>query len=80
MPDQIAKYMSPTYKLSEHKYSAARVQEMKQKMKEEISQALNLYYEFGDAKNHSYQESEKQAILQELTNKYNQMCLNKRIV
>jgi hypothetical protein len=72
--------MTPYFPVSQHKFSAARVQEVKQQTKQEINSALNLYYEFGDARNHSYQEKDKQEILRSLTFMYNKMCLNKRII
>ena len=62
------------YKMSEHKYSPARVQECKQILREKINRDLQSYFKCGD------QESRRQQILQLLVFKYNQACLNKRLI
>lgn len=80
MPESIKKHMAPKFQVSENKYSPARVQEVKQAMKDKIKRDLKNYYQLGDNKNTSNQSSQKQNILQLLTYKYNQMCKNKKII
>lgn len=74
------KHMAPSFPVSEHKYSPARVQETKQLMKERIDRDLRNYNLLGDAKILSNKEGIRQTILKLLTLKYNDMCENKKIV
>ena len=39
--------MAPQYRVSEHKYSPARIQEMKQQMKAKISRDIAHYVQLG---------------------------------
>jgi hypothetical protein len=48
LPDSIKKHMAPQYTASEHKYSPARVQEVKQLMRNKINRDLDHYYQIGD--------------------------------
>lgn len=72
--------MNPNYNLSEHKYSSARIQEMKQVLKHKIKRDLNQYYSLGDNKLISNQDEIKQTVLQLLTLKYNNVIENKKLV
>jgi len=80
MPESIKKHMAPKFQLGENKYSPARVQEVKQAMKEKITRDMRNYFELGDNKRYSNLAAAKQTILQLLTFKYNQMCKNKKII
>lgn len=44
MPESIKKYMAPKFLIAENKYSPARVQEVKQSMKNKIKRDLKNYY------------------------------------
>lgn len=59
VPDSIKKHMAPNYRLSEHKYSPARVQERKQLMKERIDRDLRNFNQLGEAKAFSNKEGVK---------------------
>jgi len=72
--------MAPQYKVSEHKYSQARVQEAKKRMNDKINRDLDHYYQYGDNQVHSNLDTKKQTILQMLTLKYNQMSEIKRLI
>jgi hypothetical protein len=63
--------MGPQYTASEHKYSPARVQEVKQLMRNKINRDLDRYYQIGDNEVTSNLDKAKQQILQLLTLKYN---------
>lgn len=80
LPDLIAKHMAPKFQMAEYKYSPARIQEQKHAMKEKITRDLKNYDELGGSSEYSSLATRKQKILKLLTFKYNQMCLNKRII
>lgn len=63
--------MAPKYLISENKYAPARVQEVKQAMKDKINRDLKQYYQLGDNRGQSNLSSAKQTILELLTFKYN---------
>ena len=44
MPESIKKYTAPKFLIAENKYSPARVQEVKQSMKNKIKRDLKNYY------------------------------------
>jgi hypothetical protein len=59
LPDSIKKHMAPQYTASEHKYSPARVQEVKQLMRNKINRDLDHYYQIGDNQTTSNLDSKK---------------------
>lgn len=71
LPESIKKYMTPQFKVSEHKYSPVRVQEAKRRMNDKINRDLDRYYQYGTNDVNSNLDPKKQVILQMLTLKYN---------
>ena len=49
MPESIKKHMAPKFQVSENKYSPARVQEVKQAMKDKIKRDLENLYHLGNS-------------------------------
>jgi len=80
VPESIKKHMAPNFRVSEHKYSPARVQETKFQMKERIDRDIRNYNLLGHNKTLSNKDTVKQTILKLMTLKYNEMCENKRII